>query len=75
VNTVVGQTNQFIKQLPPKQVLLYRHPDETSYPFVRAEIGVLGKVLKCQVEWCQLQLAGYKGWIRKVNLWGVYPET
>lgn len=74
VNNKTVAASQFQEQLPAKQILLYRAPDESSYPLLRAEIGALGKILKCQVDWCQLQFDRHKGWIRKVNLWGVYPD-
>lgn len=74
INNKTVTAGQFQEQLPAKQILLYRAPDESSYPLLRAEIGALGKILKCQVDWCQLQFDRHKGWIRKVNLWGVYPD-
>lgn len=74
VNNKIVATGQFQNQLPARQILLYRAPDESSYPLVRAEIGALGKILKCQADWCQLQFDRRKGWIRKINLWGVYPD-
>ncbi len=64
------------RQLPTKQdkLLLFRRPNEESYPMARIEIGVLAKVKKCTAEWCEIQTGGYKGWARKQNLWGVTPD-
>ena len=42
-------------------------------------IGKIGKknivkVNKCLKYWCHIKFNQYKGWINKVNLWGVYEE-
>jgi SH3-like domain-containing protein len=71
INNKFVEANQFNAKLPATQVLLYRSPDELSYPLLRAEIGVIGRIVNCKLEWCQLQIEGHKAWIRKVNLWGV----
>jgi SH3-like domain-containing protein len=42
----------------------------------RAEPGVIGRLEKCppeSVEWCQVELGGVRGWLRRGEIWGVYP--
>jgi len=52
-----------------------RHaPDEHSNPLLRAEAGVIGRLLECEKEWCRIQIAGHKGWIEKRHIWGVYTK-
>ena len=54
-------------------------PEETAAPVVRAEAGVVGRLLECPVEdgqsgsWCRVELDGYRGWLPRALLWGVYP--
>lgn len=36
------------------------------------EAGVIGEVLSCLGKWCRLEVQGYRGWIRREALWGVY---
>ncbi len=35
---------------------------------------VVASVDECEVDWCRLSSAGYKGWVEKKSLWGVYPK-
>lgn len=56
------------------QAIIFRLPDEESYPILRAEIGVVAKIKKCLEKWCQVELDRKCGWIKKINLWGVYDH-
>lgn len=37
----------------------------------RAEPGVIGDVLSCRAEWCEIDVAGRTGWVSLERLWGV----
>jgi len=42
-------------------------------------IGKIGnrniiKINKCFSSWCHIRINNYKGWVNKINLWGVYPD-
>ena len=52
---------------------LRRRPKAKAAPVMRAEAGVLGRLLRCNGQWCQLRIAGRKGWIRQAFVWGAYP--
>lgn len=56
------------------ELIIFRKPDEKSYPIARVEFGVIGKIKQCKLEWCRLEIGGHKGWVRKQNLWGVMPD-
>ncbi|WHQ47072.1 MAG: SH3 domain-containing protein [Candidatus Midichloria sp.] len=56
------------------QAIIFRLPDETSHPVLMAEIGVVAKVKKCLGNWCQIELEKKRGWIKKINLWGIYEH-
>lgn len=32
---------------------------------------VVGRLLSCEKDWCRLEVAGIRGWIRRAKLWGV----
>ena len=34
--------------------------------------GNLLNIYKCKINWCLIEINGHKGWIRKLNIWGVY---
>ena len=54
--------------------MMYRDPDPESGPLIKVEPGVSGDVIECEAEWCELIIAGRKGWINKEYLWGVYRQ-
>lgn len=48
-----------------------RNRPESEAPVVaRAEPGTIGRLLECQGNWCRLEIAGYKGWVRTAEFWG-----
>jgi len=52
---------------------LHREPNQTSTPVLLAEPGVQGRLLHCQGAWCELEIAGQRGYTRRDYLYGVYP--
>jgi SH3-like domain-containing protein len=40
----------------------------------RAQPGVMGWLHKCQGDWCQVELQGYRGWLTRSEIWGVYAN-
>jgi SH3-like domain-containing protein len=53
---------------------LLQAPDEGTRPVVKLEPGVIAGLDRCDKEWCYLRVASYKGWMKRENLWGVYPD-
>ena len=55
---------------------LRRRPDSKSAPVARAEPGVVGDLLECPNDggWCRVEVDGFEGWLRRVDLWGVYRK-
>lgn len=56
------------------EALIYAAEDIKSRPLVRLEPGVLVEILKCREDWCQIRVLGFKGWIQRSFLWGIYPR-
>ncbi len=50
---------------------LHDSPDATSGIVLRAERGVLGRIVECAPDWCRINIQGEKGWVPKSALWGV----
>ncbi len=50
-----------------------RKADAKSPPVATLEAGVIGKLLSCPDlnGWCRVDVAGKKGWLRRVDFWGV----
>lgn len=53
---------------------LLKKPDPASRPVVKLEPGVIAALEGCLGEWCSLSTAGYEGWAKRSELWGVYPD-
>ena len=49
----------------------FAKPDQKSDVVYQSELGVVGKLLECQPDWCRIAVEGEKGWVRKTALWGV----
>jgi SH3-like domain-containing protein len=53
---------------------LRRDAQTDSDVVARAEPGVVAKLLECQGAWCRVETSGIKGWLRRGDVWGVYPD-
>ena len=40
----------------------------------RAEAGVIAKLLECNPAWCRIEANGVAGWLKRDEIWGVYPQ-
>lgn len=51
---------------------LRSNPQPDATVVLRAEAGVIARILECQPDWCRLiSLDGEKGWALKTAFWGV----
>ena len=59
---------------------LRARPDAGALVVARAESGVIGELLACPTGddeaagWCQIDIAGHRGWLPRAALWGLYPD-
>ena len=53
---------------------LLREPKPGAAPVARAEPGVIARLLACQGIWCRIEAEHHKGWLRRGEVWGVYPD-
>jgi len=53
---------------------LHRKPDQLSPAIAKIEPGAYGKLLDCTSTWCRIQFASYRGWVKRAQIWGVYPK-
>tara|TARA_Y100000992_G_scaffold268863_1_gene208245 strand:- start:1264 stop:1710 length:447 start_codon:yes stop_codon:yes gene_type:complete len=52
-------------------LIMFKNPTIYSKPVVILKKGKLSKIIKCKVEWCKAEVDNYKGWVKKVSLWGL----
>jgi SH3-like domain-containing protein len=54
--------------------LMLRRPREGATPVARLEPGVVGRLGRCNAQWCAFSAQGYAGFVARDALWGVYPH-
>jgi SH3-like domain-containing protein len=69
---VDGKRHAMILGKTPQLVRLAAEKD--AKPLLKAEPGVIAKLIECEPRWCKVQLSGRKGWIEKSSLWGAYQD-
>ena len=53
-----------------EQVVIFKNSTIFSKPLVALEKGRLILVYKCGDVWCKIKTDKYKGWVKKISLWG-----
>jgi len=50
--------------------------DTRSQAVAYVEPNAIGKLMSCEKEniWCRVDFNGYDGWLRRKEIWGVYPS-
>lgn len=49
-------------------------PEDASPVVAQAELGVVGRLLECNPDWCRVSFEGTRGWVLKTALWGVKAD-
>jgi SH3-like domain-containing protein len=52
---------------------LRRAPDTSARVLLRAEPGVIGELLDCDGNWCEIEIDGRRGWLERDAFWGTLP--
>ncbi len=55
-------------------VTLYGKPDVASATVAKLEPNVLANVRSCDKSWCRVNGAGFDGFVKQGELWGVYQD-
>ena len=53
---------------------LHQQPDPASAVVARAAPGVVARLPECRGAWCRVETDTLSGWMRRSDLWGVYPN-
>jgi SH3-like domain-containing protein len=53
---------------------LRAEPAESATIVARLAPGVIGHLLECDAAWCRIDVEGYRGWLRRDEFWGTYPD-
>lgn len=47
--------------------------DDNARLLWQAQVGVVGRISKCNGNWCRIEIGDRKGWIRQDHVWGTDP--
>ncbi len=53
---------------------LHGEANQTSEVVAQLEPGVIAAVAKCNPTWCEVKAGGYKGWLKRDEVWGLEPD-
>jgi SH3-like domain-containing protein len=71
-NLVTGKRHVIVEKGANRP--LHREPDPNSPVVARAEPGAVARLAECRAAWCRVETASVSGWLRRSDLWGVYPD-
>jgi SH3-like domain-containing protein len=59
-----------------KDAMLRADAKDTATAVANLKVGVIGRLRECDEgsQWCQVQVAGYKGYLRRDQFWGLLPD-
>ncbi len=53
--------------------VMRKTPDNEGALVAEVQSGVIGNVRACDGMWCEMEIHGYRGYLKQMDLWGVYP--
>jgi SH3-like domain-containing protein len=55
---------------------LRREASDTASPVAILKSGVIGRIRACEAgsAWCEVQTGSYRGFLRRTQFWGVFPD-
>jgi SH3-like domain-containing protein len=53
---------------------LHSDTNPQSPVLAHLEVGSSGQLVSCAKDWCKLKFNGIKGYLRKTDFWGAYPN-
>ncbi len=74
IHTSLLSGERYILILSEEIVPAYADPSTDSRMVMRTEPYVVAHLDKCGETFCRIEKDGYRGWIEKKFLWGIYPD-
>ena len=56
------------------QRVMRAEPEAKAPPVAKLDPGVIARLLECRNAWCRIEADSLKGWLRRDEIWGVYPD-
>jgi SH3-like domain-containing protein len=48
-------------------------PEQNAGSVVKLDRGVVAAIDECEPAWCEVRISGFRGWVPRAELWGIYP--
>ncbi len=55
-------------------VILREHATDQARMVARLEPDVVAHLDRCNPQWCRIHVSGYRGWVERNFLWGIYAQ-
>lgn len=68
-NTVTNKKN-----VDPQPIPVYQKPRQNAKRAAKIMPGAIVKLDECFTGWCLIAAEGYKGWVERKFIWGVYKD-
>lgn len=49
-------------------------PDKGAPAVAHVQPGVVGRLLECGEAWCRVDVHGFRGWLFRDGVWGIYAD-
>lgn len=72
-NLLRGKRSVILRRNPTAHKLR-RRPEQTAVIRAFLQPGVVAALETCRMEWCDIRVKGFRGWVPRISLWGVYPH-
>ena len=73
--TLDGRRNLLVRgDGSDRLVALRQAPNRAAAIEALAQPGAIGRLKKCQANWCLMEAQGRAGWVHRGLVWGVYPD-
>ncbi len=71
--TLVGRRSFVVRG---KERVLRKSAAEDAAAVAVLKPGVVGRIRSCEAgkAWCEMQVGEYRGWLKREDIWGVYPN-
>lgn len=66
--------NRTVVVQAPDLVALREKSNGQARMIARLEPNVIGHLDKCDKNWCRIEAGGFRGWLERNFLWGIYPD-
>lgn len=70
--TLTGRRSFIVKN---EDAILRNDPKDSASAVATLKVGVIGRIRSCEKDsdWCQIQVAGHRGYLRRTQIWGLLP--